>query len=162
MKKLKKFWQENSVLLVLLLILVTCLVAITIVVFTYFVGTNSSKYGDRLDGIEDYPFTTKTQKSIISSLEEDEDIEEVKIETSGKRIIITINYVAGITLVEAQSKALASLELFDEKTQSFYDLEYQIKALATENADGFSLTGSHNVGGTGGIVWVQNNITEEE
>ncbi len=162
MKKLKKFWQENSVLLVLLLILVACVVAITIVVFTYFVGTNSSKYGDRLEGIEDHPFTDKVSKSIKSSLEEDEKIEKVSLETKGKRIIITMKFVAGTTLVEAQSKALASLELFDEDTQDFYDLEYQIEAEATENADGFILTGSHNVGGTGGIVWVQNNITEEE
>lgn len=162
MKKLKKFWQENSVLLVLLLILIACVIAISIVVFTYFVGTNSSKYGDRLDGIEDHPFTSKTINSIVNSLEEDEKIEEAKIETSGKRIIITLTFTAGTNLVDAQSKALASLELFDENTQSFYDLEYQIKADKTENADGFSLTGSHNVGGTGGIVWVQNNITEEE
>ena len=162
MKKLKKFWQENSVLLVLLLILIACVIAISIVVFTYFVGTNSSKYGDRLEGIEDHPFTSQTINSIVSSLEEDEKIEEAKIETSGKRIIITLTFTAGTNLVDAQSKALASLELFDENTQSFYDLEYQIKADKTENADGFSLTGSHNVGGTGGIVWVQNNITEEE
>ncbi len=162
MKKLKKFWQENSVLLVLLLILIACLVAISVVVFTYFVGTNSSKYGDRLEGIDKHPFTKEVQKDIISKLEENEVIEDALIETKGKRIIITIKYVAGTTLVDAQSKALASLEYIDEDIQSFYDLEYQIEADATENADGFVLTGSHNVGGTGGIVWVQNNVTEEE
>ena len=53
MKKLKKVWQENSVLFVLLFILVACLVAISVVVITYFVGDSSSKYGDRLEGIED-------------------------------------------------------------------------------------------------------------
>ena len=66
MKKLKKVWQENSVLFVLLFILIACLIAISVVVVTYFVGDSSSKYGDRLEGIEDYPFDTDMQNEIIA------------------------------------------------------------------------------------------------
>ena len=33
-----------------------------------------------------------------------------------------------------------------------------IKANSTDDSDGFSIVGSHNVSGTGGIVW--NNNTE--
>ena len=69
MKKLKKIWQENSVLLVLLLILIACLIAISIVVVTYFVGSSNTKYGDRLEGIEKYPFSEDTQKEIISKIQ---------------------------------------------------------------------------------------------
>ena len=71
MKKFKKFWHENSVLLVLLMILVACLIAISVVVFTYFVGDSSSKYGERLDGIEDHEFKDSDQHEIITKLKED-------------------------------------------------------------------------------------------
>jgi hypothetical protein len=158
MKKIKKIWQENSVLFVLLLILIACIIAISVVCITYFVGSSNSKYGDRLDGIDNYPFTEDTQKEIASKLEEDEAIEDVEIRVSGKTIYVTINFATKITLVEAESKALASLDNFSEDTLSFYDIEYLIKADSTEDTEGFQIIGSHNVSGTGGIVW--NNNTE--
>ena len=161
MKKIKKFWQENSVLLVLFLILVACVIAISVVVVTYFVGESNNKYGDRLEGIESHPFSNEDQEEIITKIKEDDKITEAKIEIKGKRIIITINKTA---LVEAESKALATLDYFSEDILGFYDLEYNIKANATEDADGFNITGSHNVHGSGGIVWNNNTVfkTEEE
>ena len=162
MKKLKKVWQENSVLFVLLFILIACLVAISVVVITYFVGDSSSKYGDRLDGIENYPFEEDTQKEIISQIEENEIVEEATIRVSGKVIYVTITFVPSTTLVEGQSIALASLDYFSEETLSFYDLEYMIQAEDTEDAEGFQLIGAKNVSGTGGIVWNNNTPFEEE
>ena len=158
MKKLKKIWQENSVLLVLLFILIACLIAISVVVITYFVGDSSSKYGDRLEGIEDYPFLEDTQNEIIDKIKENEIVEDVTMRVSGKVIYITMTFAPATTLVEAQSIALASLDFFDEATLSFYDLEYMIEAEATDETEGFQLIGAKNVSGTGGIVW--NNNTE--
>ncbi len=158
MKKLKKIWQENSVLFVLLFILIACLIAISIVVVTYFVGDSSSKYGDRLDGIENYPFDEDMQNEIISQIKENEIVEDVTMRVSGKVIYITISFAPATTLVEAQSVALASLDYFSEETLSFYDLEYMIQADDTEDAEGFQIIGAKNVSGTGGIVW--NNNTE--
>ena len=158
LKKLKKIWQENSVLFVLLFILIACLIAISIVVVTYFVGDSSSKYGDRLDGIENYPFDEDMQNEIISQIKENEIVEDVTMRVSGKVIYITISFAPATTLVEAQSVALASLDYFSEETLSFYDLEYMIQADDTEDAEGFQIIGAKNVSGTGGIVW--NNNTE--
>lgn len=160
MKKIKKIWQENSVLIVLGIILIACLIAISIVVITYFVGDSSSKYGDRLDGIEDYPFDQDMQDEIISQIQESDLVEDVTMRVSGKTIYVTIIFVPATTLVEGQSVALASLEFFSEDTLSFYDLEYMIEAEATDDAEGFNLIGAKNVSGTGGIVW--NNNTEFE
>ncbi len=162
MKKIKKFWQENSVLLVLLLILIICVIAISVVVVTYFVGESTDKYGDRLEGIENHPFTNKDIEEITAKIVEDEKINEAKIEISGKRIIIKILFVDKVTLVEAQSKALSTLEYFSEDTLGFYDLEYNLQANATDDSDGFTITGSHNVNGSGGIVWNNNTVFEVE
>ena len=158
MKKLKKIWQENSILFVLLFILIACLIAISVVVVTYFIGDSSSKYGDRLEGIEDYPFDTDAQQEIIAQIEENEIVEDVAMRISGKIIYITITFVPETTLVEGQSIALASLDYFSEEILSFYDLEFMIQAEATEETEGFQIIGARNVSGTGGIVW--NNNTE--
>ena len=160
MKKLKKIWQENSVLFVLLFILIACLVAISVVVVTYFVGDSSSKYGDRLEGIEDYPFDEDMQNEIISKIKENEIVEDVTMRVSGKSIYVMITFVPETTLVEGQSIALSSLDYFSEETLSFYDLEYMIEAEATEETEGFQIIGAKNVSGTGGTVW--NNNTEFE
>ena len=162
MKKIKKIWQENSVLFVLLLILIACLVAISIVVFTYFVGDSSSKYGDRLEGIENYPFDEDMQNDVIEKIKENEIVDNVTIRLSGKVIYVSISFVPATTLVEAQSIALASLEYFSEEVLSFYDLEYMISALDALDAEGFRLIGAKNVSGTGGIVWNNNTEFEEE
>lgn len=162
MKKIKKIWQENSVLFVLLLILIACLVAISIVVFTYFVGDSSSKYGDRLEGIENYPFDEDMQNDVIEKIKENEIVDNVTIRLSGKVIYVSISFIPATTLVEAQSIALASLEYFSEEVLSFYDLEYMISALDAEDAEGFKLIGAKNVSGTGGIVWNNNTEFEEE
>lgn len=162
MKKFQKFLQENSVLLVLLLILLVCLGAISTVVVTYFVGDFNSKYGDRLENIEKYPFSEDMQKEIIEKLKAEEKIEEAKIRLSGKIVYITIKFNSGVTLVEAESKALSSLEYFSEDILSFYDLEFMIKADSTEKTDGFQIMGSKNANGTGNIVWNNNTQVGEK
>lgn len=162
MKKIKKIWQENSVLFVLLLILIACLIAIAIVVINYFVGSSSSKYGDRLEGVENYPISESVKSEFVSTLEEDELIQDVTIYLSGKTIYVTIVFDSKTTLVEAQSKALSSLELIDEELLTFYDVEYFIQRDATEDSDGFQIMGTHNVGGTGGIVWNNNTPIKNE
>lgn len=159
MKKLKKFWLENSVLLVLLLILIACLIAISVVVVNYFVGDSNSKYGDR--NIQS--LSKEIQKELISKIEEDELIENVSLRVSDTRTIyLTIKFVSKTTLVEAQSKSLAALEFFSEDILSNYDIEFLIKVDSTEETDGFQLMGSRNVSGTGGIVWNNNTIVKEE
>lgn len=162
MKKLKKVWRENSVLIVLLSILVACLIAISVVVITYFVGDSSSKYGERLDGIDKHEFSKSKQDEVVNKISEDKLVEKASVRVSGKIIYIVINYKTGTSIVEAQSSALATVELFDENILTFYDLEYMIKADSTEETEGFQIEGSHNINGTGGIVWNNNNKTTKD
>lgn len=162
MKKLKKIWQENSVLLVLFVILIACLIAISVVVVKYFVGDSSTKFGERLEGIDKHPFGESEQNEIKDKIKEDKLVLNVNMRTSGKTIYVTIDFDSSATLVEAQSKALASLEYFSEDILNFYDIQYMIKADSTDKTDGFQIMGSHNISGTGGIVWNNNTAPKEE
>ncbi len=157
MKKLKNLWMNNRVLFVLFIIIFICLCIILGVFINYFFGTSKSNYGDRLDGINEVQVTDENKNSFLTTMKNDELIHDATIKTSGKIIYISLTFNEGVSLVEAQSKALASLMAFEQNIQDFYDFHYTLKEDATENSDGFLIMGAKNVNGSG-LVW--NNNTE--
>ena len=55
MKNLKKFYQNNRIYCILMIISAICLVVILVTIIGYFAAqTHSSNYGNRLDGIENF------------------------------------------------------------------------------------------------------------
>ena len=157
MKKIKKMWVENRVLFVLSIIVILCCFVILGVMVSYFFGSSKSSYGDRLEGINEVKITDEVKNSFISGMKEDETITNVSFKNQGKIIYITLDFKSEVTLVEAQSKALASLMKFEQKYQDFYDFHYTLKSEKTENSEGYLIMGAKNVNGTG-LVW--NNNTE--
>lgn len=157
MKKLKNLWVENRVLFVLLIIVIICLITIISVCISYFFGSYKSSYGERLNGIEDVLVTDEIKNNFFESIEKDELIESANIDTKGKIIYISFTFKDGVTLVEAESKALASLMIFEQKYLDFYDFNFTLKEETTENNAGFLIMGARNVNGNG-LVW--NNNTE--
>lgn len=159
MKKLKNLWVENRVLLVLFIIVVICFFVILGVCVSYFFGSSKSSYGDRLDGIKEVEISKEMKNNFVDTMEADELISDATFKTQGKIIYITLTFKDEVTLVEAQSKALASLANFEEKYQNFYDFHYTLKGNKTDTSEGFLVMGAKNVNGTG-LVW--NNNTEIE
>ena len=158
--KLKEIWGKYKILIVLGLILIICFIAILFVTVSYFFGSGESVYGDRLENIEDYPIEDSFVSEYIANLEADEMINSVEFNTKGRIIYITINFVGDSSLVEAQSKAAASLEEFSEEILSYYDIDFTLISDATENSEGFTIMGARNVVGSG-IVWNNNTPVEE-
>ena len=161
MNKLKEIWGKNKVLIVLGIILIICFIAILIVTFSFFFGGSESVYGDRLDGIENYPIEDSFIDEYIANLESDEMINSATFDTKGRIIYVTIDFVGDTSLVEAQSKAAASLEQFSEETLSYYDINFTLTSESTENSEGFTIMGARNVAGSG-LVWNNNTPRESE
>ena len=162
MKKLKKIWNENRILFVLFLILIVCFIAICLVVFSYFMGTNKSVYGNRLDGEVKIPDTQ--EKEYVDALKSDEMVSDVTWRKGVRTIYITIKFNEKASLVEAESKAVASLEKIEEKVIKYYDVNFIIMQdkVTGDETKGFTIMGSSNVSGTG-VVWSNNTeIVEEE
>lgn len=157
MKKLKNLWVENRVLLVLFIIVVICVCVMIGVCVSYFFGSSKSSYGDRLDGIEAVQVTDDMKNKFLDTMKTDELISDATIKVQGKIIYITLTFKDNVTLVEAQSKALASLISFEEKYQTYYDFNYTLKSNKTDTSEGFLIMGAKNVNGSG-LVW--NNNTE--
>ena len=162
MKRIKKLWNENRVLFVLFIILIVCFIAICCVVMSYFVGDKKSVYGDRLKN------KVKVSKSVedeyTKTIEIDEMVEKATIRVGIRTIYITLKFNDKASLVEAESKAVASLDSLSEEVLSYYDVDFILvqDAVAGNESKGFTIMGSTNINGSG-VVWSNNTeIVEEE
>ena len=161
MNKIKKLWTENRVLFVLFVIILLCACIILGVILKYFFGSSKSSYGERLNGIQEVEVNDELQTKFLSNMKQDEQIEDATLKIKGKIIYIALTFREGVSLVEAQSKALASLQHFEQKYLDFYDFNYTLKGAATENTEGFLIMGARNVNGSG-LVWNNNTEVKKE
>ncbi len=161
MKRIKKFWKENRVLFVLFVIILICLILVLGVFLKYFFGSSKTSYGNRLDGINEVEVTDDIKNNYISKMKEDELINDVTMKVHGKIIYISLYFKNEASLVEAQSKALASLTNFEDNYLAFYDISFTLKCDATESSEGFLIMGAKNANGSG-LVWNNNTIVNKE
>ena len=160
MKKIKKVWVENKVLLVLAIILVLCLVVFTIVSITYFYGSSNSVYGSRLDATKKTPINEKLLKDIKENLQENESVKSVTVNLKGLVLYINIHFVDATKIEDAKNIAEGTLDLFNDDELSVYDIEYSINTLSTSEQVGYTLMGARNASGNGSIIWNNYNIEE--
>jgi len=143
------------------MILIICFIAICVVIFSYFIGSSKSVYGDRLKNKVEV--STKEQSEYVKALKEDEMVDDVTYRVGVRTIYITINFNLKASLVEAESKAVASLEKISEKVLGYYDINFTLTqdTDANDPTKGFVIMGSNNVNGSG-VVWSNNTPIEEE
>ncbi len=160
MKNLKVLWQNNKVVIVLVAILIICFIAICFIAGTYFIGGDSSVYGDRLEGADSYKISASAENDYIDAVKENETVEDVGFKVHGKVIYIDAKFVFGADLEESKSVMTASLENIDDKLFEFYDLNFTISSDETVDTDGFIIMGAKNIN-SDIIVWNNNTPVEE-
>lgn len=145
--------QDNKVLWVLLGILVVCFLAIGILFYRYFyAGTSSSKYGERLDGIENYPLSKTLEKDIQDLYKDNTEIDKVTVNNEGKIVYITINFTKSIKVTTAEDLAIKSLDKVGEKNLTYYDVQYILTYSGTEENTNFPVFGSKSASSLK-VVW---------
>lgn len=154
MKKIKKLWNENKVLMVLGMILIVCFIAIFIVVMTYFMGSNKSVYGERFDNMKTH-IKEKEQQAYVDETEKNEKVEKVRLRVTGKTIYISVEFKSDVKLDDAKKIAEESMKLFSEDIQETYDINVTVKN------EKYTLMGAKNAVGNG-FYWNNNNVEEKE
>jgi len=162
MKRIRKVWEENRVLLVLGIILIICIVVVAIVSLTYFYGSSDSVYGKRLEVTKETPLNKKLFRDIESELEKDELVKEVLITQKGKIVYITINYLEKTEMAKAKEIASSAINLFNDDELAVYDIEFTISSPKKDEFIGYTLMGARNANGIGDIVWNNYNIETED
>ncbi len=156
MKKIKKFYKEHRVFTILMAIVLVCMIVIiTVLIQCFYVGNGTDKYGNRLEGIENYEITESRQSDYEANLENDAKVKKADLMITGKIIYITIDFETNCSLIEAESIAAKSLENFNEEEQSFYDFNITLKKDSDDKNESFIISGAKNKNGTG-LVWNNN------
>ena len=135
---MKKLWNQNRVLFMLIMILIICFVAILIVALTFFYSKNVSNYGARLDEIEKYPITDKFKDTYKETVLESEKVKKVSLTIQGRIIYINIKFDDSIELEDAKTVAINSLDLFEDDLLDYYDIEFYLIS------DNFTIFGAKN------------------
>lgn len=160
MNKAKKIWQENKVLLVLAIILLVCVIVFISVAITYFYGSSSSVYGNRLDIVEKVPLKSEKLNSVKENLESDSNILSANLNVKGKIVYIRIKMANNTKMDDAKKLAEAALTEFSEEELEVYDIQFTISSIFDDNKDSYTLMGARNANGSGIVMWSNYNITE--
>ena len=76
---------DTKILLMLFLILIVCFAVIGFLFYKFFyAGAGSTKYGDRLEGIENYKLSETLEKDIQDIYKENNAVNTAKIDVQGK------------------------------------------------------------------------------
>ncbi len=125
MKKLKRLYKKNKVLFILTTIAIVCILVILIGLLTsFYKKSNTSKYGDRLDGIEEVEISDSAREDIVSFYEENDKVNEASVDLKGKIVYIIIDVVKGTTKAQAQTLANSGLKEFSEEEVDYYDFQF--------------------------------------
>jgi len=156
MKKIKKFYKDHRVFTILMAIVIVCMILIvTVLIQCFYVGNGKDKYGNRLEGIENYEISETKQNDFKTNLTNNDKIKSVDFKITGRIIYITIQVEQKVKIEEAESIALKSLENFTEEEQGYYDFMFTLKQSKTEENEGFIISGAKNANGSG-LVWNNN------
>lgn len=154
---MKEFVKKYKYYLIILGFILIFLIIIGIFAKDMFFSSNGSVYGNRLDGIEDYPISDEDISLVVKNLEDNDKVKSAKVRIQGKIVYVTIDYKDDVSLDNAHEIAEKSLLDFNNDIKSFYDFQYiltQDDENTEEEDKKFPTMGSKNVSSTT-IVWIK-------
>jgi hypothetical protein len=127
MKNLKKFYQNNRIYCILMIISAICLLIILTSIILYFVSqTKSSKYGHRLDDIVDHPIDVEASE-LKSYLDNNEKVLSVYTDLRGKILYVNMEVNKDLANEDIQTICTESLVKLTDEQKVYYDIEYIVK-----------------------------------
>lgn len=154
-KKIKELYKENRVFTILMCISVTCLLLV-IILFGYYLvsSTSKSKYGTRLDGINDVKIENKNK--LENDIQKMDGVDEATVNVHGKIVYLDIKVKDDTGMDTVKTIADESLKLFEDDYLNYYDYHFMITKDATDQkefpalgyrkASAKKVTWSHNTG----------------
>lgn len=134
MKGLRRFYKNNRVYVILMVLSIVCILSIFIGVIVYFAKQSTQDvYGDRLDGIENVKLTDDRFTEMENAIKESELVSNVDVTLQGK-IIYAVVKLNGGTPQDAENISVKMLEKLSEEEKLFYDIQF-IFTLANESEE---------------------------
>lgn len=147
---MKKFFKGFIKMLLRHKILsVICFLAFVIVVILFYIFCSvfvggTDVYGNRLKGIEKVEFSSKELEKVGDSIEKSDEVDSASARVQGKIVYINIIYKKEVSQDKAKEIASKSLENFKEDELAFYDFEYILTQVDSDDEEdaGFKITGT--------------------
>lgn len=145
--------QDNMVLWVLLGILLVCFIVIGFLFYKYFyAGTSSTKYGDRLDGIENHVLNKNLESDVNSLYKDIPSVNKATIDVKGKIIYIVVDFKESIKVISAQDIAMKALSKISDEDLKFYEIQFILTYSGSEDNENYPVFGSKNANSLK-VVW---------
>ena len=160
---MKDFWSKNKVVVVLVVILIGCFIAIAFVAARYFISTNRSVYGDRLQDIDKNKFEKDKQDEFINEIKKNESVISATLKTKGRIVYVTVKFDSKIDLLSAKAVVENSFAVLTESLLEYYDFNVTMSQDESEDNKeaGFIIMGARNANGNG-VSWANNTPIEVE
>ena len=152
---MKRIFKENKVLFVLLtlIIIASALILFGLVRYFYY-GNGNSAYGMRLYDIEDNPLNSNLESDIRELLKESS-VNDVTVDLKGKIVYLTIDLSELMSMNDAKSIAIKSLEAFTENEKKYYDIQFILTAKKLEDENNLYPTMGYKNSNSSQIVWIR-------
>ncbi len=123
MKFIKKHKVALIVTAVVIILLVLCAIGIK---SAFFSNINGSKYGNRLDGIENYPIDSSVIDDIKETIKETGYVNSISYDLEGRCMYFIIEVKSDVDLTTSRSLADKIAEKLSDEIKSYYDIQVLI------------------------------------
>ena len=127
MKRIRKFYKENRIYCILMIISIACCIFMGTICVVYFVNqSHYSVYGDRLIELENYDIDGSVAK-LEEFYKKQKSVNETSIDVKGKIVYIVLDVDNKLTNADVQSIATNSLKEIDPDVLGYVDLQFIVK-----------------------------------
>lgn len=140
----------------ILFTLLSILVGVVLLIFFMFIyhTDSNSRYGNRLDGIENVRIDTNYFEAMKSELLEFEEVADFSSSISGRIINVIVTFEEGVTITRALEFEDTILIQFDEDILEFYDIQFFVRSLDEENENFPAIGYKHHSNDS--FIWTNN------
>lgn len=154
LKGFKGFYKNNRVYVILMIISITCILAVLIGTAVYFIGQSTrDPYGTRLEGIDAVKLSDDRLTEMTALIKENTLVNSANINIKGKIIYIVVKLNDGVPN-DAETIAVKTLEKLSDDEKNFYDIQYIFDSLSTKDDNVFPIMG-YKKAGNATISWTK-------
>ena len=123
-KKLRKFYKNNRIYCILMIISILCILVMGVSVVVYlFNQMFTDSYGSRLENIEKYDLGNSLT-DLENFYKSQEGVMEVSVRLQGKIIYLDVKVAETMKNEQIQTIATTSLDNISEANRGFYDIQF--------------------------------------
>ena len=155
LKKIRRFYKNNRIYCILMIVSFLCLVVLGSALVIYFVNQmNSDKYGSRMDE-KDTKVIKEEMKSAEKFIEEFDYVLDADVFRQGPIVYLQVEVEKETSLANMQSLGTESLAEFSEESLKDFELQFSFQREGKVSYEGSKPT-SNTI-----ISWSRYNIMEE-